>query len=311
MSHHRSSSLAGFLPSGFRLFFLVGLLVLSSPLLAAGIGDGKGACNAVPIDLNSSLRGYGDEFGEPLVVELAVPSPGILSIDVAVPGTVAAPKLGFAACAPQVGPEPAVLERSPSHLVLAAEAAGTYFFRVASQDPHRPLGELKLRAGFSPDTGGSFAKNEDDDEEIEYEPNPLVHKRLGTSRPLASRLDELCRSGEVDDHGDSFPCATLVSPGREAAGEIGNGWGDDGDVFLFIVAGSEPRTLEIETAGDVDTFGILYDRAGQRLAASDDGGRGTNFRLVRTLTPGTYFVRVEGRDRAEGLYTLKIVATAW
>jgi hypothetical protein len=294
----------------FRSVLVAGLLVLTSPGYATTIGDDVSCSDAVAVDLNGSLRGYGDRPGEPLIVELAVPSPGILSVDVAVPGTAAAAKLGFAGCAPKVGPEPAVLERSTTHLVLAAEDPGTYFFRLAAEDPRQPLADFKLRTGFSPDADDSFAKDEDD-EELEYEPNPLLYEGPEESRSLAARIHELCSSGEVDDHGDSFPCATLTSPGRQAAGEIGNGWGDDGDVFLFVVAGPEPRTVEIETAGGVDTFGVLYDRSGQRLAASAGGGRGENFRLVRTLAPGAYFVRVEGRHGAEGLYSLRVAAATW
>ncbi len=315
MSHPRSSSLAGVRPTGFRLFFLVGLLVFSSPLMAAGLGGNSEACSVVPIDPNSSLRATGHEAGEPFLVAVDVPAAGILSLDVTVPTSgPAEPRLGFAGAscgAPQVGPEPALVERSATHLVLVVPAPGRQVFRLAASDPRRSLGDFRLATAFSPDASRrSLTKEGEDEEEIEIEANPLVYEGSGGSRPLASRLDELCRSGEVDDHGDSFPCATFLVPGRTVAGEIGNGWGDDQDVFVVVLGGSpatELWALEIEVAGDV--AGGLYDRSGQRLAAGvGDGG----FRIVRTVRPGTYYLRVTGGDgTAEGFYALNAEASAW
>ncbi len=321
MSHQRTSSSAGLRPTGFRSFFLLGLLVLSSPLLATGLGGGHEACNPVPVDPDGSLRAASDRIGEPFFVAVDVPSVGILSLDVTVPAAArpgSAPaevKLGFTGpgCgAADAGHAPALVERSATHLVLAVPAPGPQVFRLAAADPSLPLGDFRLRTAFSPDgRSRSPDKVGEDEEEIEIEANPLVHEGLGESRPLASRLDELCRSGEVDDHGDSFPCATFLAPGRAVAGEIGNGWGDDQDVFVVVLGGSpetELRTLEIEAAGDVDVVGGLYDRAGQRLATGvGDGG----FRIVRTVRPGTYYVRVGGGEGAEGFYALRVEASAW
>ena len=87
---------------------------------------------------------------------------------------------------------------------------------------------------------------------------------------------------------------------------IDNGWGDDRDVFVFEL--DRTRTVQLETAGEVDTFGGLYDRRGQRLAATGDGGDGANFRLVKTLSPGLYFVRVEAEAWSQGAYDLTVGA---
>ena len=121
---------------------------------------------------------------------------------------------------------------------------------------------------------------------------------------------ELCRLGEVDDHGDSFNCATFMSVGESVGGEIGNDWGDDADTFHFVLGGSDTDLwiVVIESAGDFDTLGILYDHMGQRLDMNGDRGRDGNFRITRALHPGAYFVRVKGRQGSEGPYSLRVGA---
>lgn len=304
----------------FRSFLFAGIFVVTLSGYAAGAESVDDPCiDAIPVELNSSLRGHGDEHGEPFFVRLEVPSAGILSLDVAVSGNAPIePKLGFAdpGCGmPKTNSDSAILERSATHLVLVAQEPGSYLFRVASQDPWLPLRDFRLRTAFAPNAGPSspFTKGGEDEEEIELEPDPLIHS-AGEGRSLRSRLHELCQRGEVDDHGDSLACATFLSPGQNGVGEIRNGWGDDNDVFLFTLGGSPGTslwTLEIETSGDIDTFGVLYDRSGQRLEKGGHGDRGNNFRIVRTLGPGTYFVRVEGRQGAEGFYALNVDAAPW
>ncbi|MCP3962359.1 MAG: hypothetical protein GY719_31335 [bacterium] len=160
-------------------------------------------------------------------------------------------------------------------------------------------------------------KNGDPDED---EPDPesiafgLGGDSLGTDlEPWDPRLRDvlaiMCRSGEVDDHGDTVACATRSNLGHAVVGEIRNDWGDDLDFFTFRL--NELRTVEIGTAGWTDTFGSLYDRSGHRLATDDDSGDGDNFRIATTLAPGWYFVRVEGQLRDEGAYSLSVNASSW
>lgn len=305
------------------------LSILVTPAVFAGtVDDGEAACaEATVAELNTSLRGAethpwraGGRQGETLFVKLEVPSAGVLSVDVVVPGSAAVePKLGLAdsGCGvPQGTPKPVLLERSTTHLVLDVQEPGPHVFRVASQDPRQPLGDIKLRTGFAPyrASGAWVPKSGEDEEEIEIQPDPILAFGEGEDRSLHSKLHELCRSGEVDDHGDSFTCATWLSPGRDMVGEIGNGWGDDDDFFQFRLGDADATklwTVEIETIGDLDTFGGLYDRDGQRLEVGDEGGNGANFRIARTLDPGIYFVRVGGRDGSEGSYRLRVEASPW
>lgn len=99
-------------------------------------------------------------------------------------------------------------------------------------------------------------------------------------------------------------CARPLAPGETAVGELANAPGRQSGLFALVLTAWQ--TVEIETAGNTDTVGELYDRHGHRLAVDDDGGRGVNFRIVRTLSPGRYFVRVKGHRAAEGSYVLSV-----
>lgn len=112
----------------------------------------------------------------------------------------------------------------------------------------------------------------------------------------------LCPSG--GDQGDTALCGADLSIGASPSGALDDGGGenDDDDFFTFVL--TVKKTVEIESTGSVDTFGSLYDIQGNRLSIDDDEGSGDNFRLVKTLNAGRYFVRVEGVGGAEGSYGL-------
>jgi len=310
------NDLVGFLHSAFMPVILLSLLVFLHPLMASGQVE-KGICDgATVVPLNTTLRNQGDLATASHFFKLEIPLPGLLNLDVAVPG--------FAEVEAKIGllgrgcgdlhvftDDSTLIEQTPTRLVLLAETPTTYVLRVAAQDPRRPLGRYKLTTRFVPaeildrPMGSQLVdKGGESDDEIELEPNGLT---LGTE--LFSPESEQCRSGEVDDHGDTFTCATPLRLGTKVVGEIRNRWGDDGDLFFFTL--SEPRTVHLTTTGPTDTFGGLYDRSGHRLAVDDDGGRENHFRIVKTLSSGLYFVRLEGSHSAEGPYTLIFEAPWW
>ncbi len=305
------------------MVLLFGLLIATVPGLAPALGKGDDPCrDRVPIELHRILRGPRSEVGQTHCFMAPVPSPGILTLDVSVPGPAAAePRLDFlgrisegtpADWEEALGGEVSIIERFPAHLALMVEVAGDYAFCVAAQDPALALAPFKLLPGFleltpadgdDPPGGGNLGDPEDPDED-EIDPNllgdPPVEENRGPGGLPPLALEGLCL-GE-DDHGETAACASPLD--RRAVGEIRNGWGDDEDFFTFRLRTT--RTVRIETRGPTDTFGGLYDRFGHRLARADDGGRAGNFRIVKTLGPGRYFVRVEGLDGAEGRYALDL-----
>ena len=108
-----------------------------------------------------------------------------------------------------------------------------------------------------------------------------------------------------DDHGDSIDEATTVE-----VPSVTSGWfdKDDHDYFRFEVA--EPGRLTIHTEGWVNAEGRLFDEDGDLIASDSNSGRDFNFRLVRDLEAGTYFLGThEFRSRA-GAYAVHIAFEA-
>lgn len=208
------------------------------------------------------------------------------------------------ACGEVKGSGPIVLERSRVHLVmLVAPRPEPYLFRVVPRSSRQGLGEVEIRSSFVPGRSpqGLVARGGEDEEEIEIEADPVTLSGPAVGNTIPELLGELCRV-DADDHGDSFTCATWLGGAGEIAGELTAG---DVDVFLVVLgtaAGSRGWTVEVETSGGVDTTGTLFDGRGRRVGWDDDGGVGRNFRLVRTLPPGMYFVRVQAYHGDAGSY---------
>ena len=101
--------------------------------------------------------------------------------------------------------------------------------------------------------------------------------------------------------------ATRVELPSETAAAIAAG--GDTDWFRFEVATRGEVT--VETTGDLDTVGGLYDADGAAVAFDDDSGAVTNFRIRRALDAGTYFVQVEPFDNGDiGDYVLRLQSAA-
>ncbi len=327
---------------------LTAMLSFLTPVFNVAAGSLEQACaTADPVALNSTVRGYGSQRNAMHVFSLDVRVAGMVALDVTVPGSIeASPKVGFLGrgCSASNGDDDSVaIERAVGHRVIALDP-GTYFFRLAAQDPRSALGEYKLTIGFvtawavdealktepdivDPDPGVPFfapppLKTEPDivdpDPGVPFFAPPLKTEPdivdpdpgIGSISPVLSRrLPGLCQHQRLDDHAATVTCATALSLGHQVTAEIANGWGDDADVFTFTL--TRAQTLQIASAGSTETFGVLYDRFGQRLATDDGGELGGNFRIVKTLAAGRYFLQVEGRDRAEGAYGLTVDTLDW
>ena len=115
-------------------------------------------------------------------------------------------------------------------------------------------------------------------------------------------------AGGADDHGDTFDTATAVSIPSTTPGVLEEGK-QDGDRDYFRVVVAEAGTLTVETAGNADTYGTLFDNTRAELATNDDGGSGSNFRIERQVQAGTYYVEVRGfRPSTTGSYELRVSA---
>ena len=319
--------------------------LLFIPILALADMKKRASVNAIAIAPDSNLRVSGHDENQPRCFETSVESVGYLSIEISISGIDRVEsRLDFLG---RICDEPSdcaggfeYLVRLANSILLEIRAPGSYSFCVTAQDPKLRLESYRLRTDFvtlsaqsvdylteeepDPDPFGSpCAKSLAYLTEEEPDPDPFGSPCTKSSDslpdfapgtwPMPRGISELCRSGEVDDHGGTYLCATwlrvtpqgALQPSRfTVAGALRNPSGDDRDFFVFHL----PRlaTVEVTSTGEVDTFGVLYDRSGHRLATDDDGGHARNFRMVKTLASGWYFVRLEGLNQAEGTYGLSV-----
>lgn len=120
---------------------------------------------------------------------------------------------------------------------------------------------------------------------------------------------DICGVGETDDHGSNWICASqILVDGASVSGSISNTDDDDDDFLAFVLTAQ--TTVEITSSGSTDVYGNLYDSGMQLLEGDDDDGSGTNFSITRTLGAGRYFIRVDGKDQAEGSYSVSVSDTA-
>ena len=105
-----------------------------------------------------------------------------------------------------------------------------------------------------------------------------------------------------DDHGNSIASATRINANSTTSGRLERG----GDNDFFRVALTRSGTLELSTSGSTDTYGYLLNSSGSVIARNDDGGAGTNFKIQKVLSAGTYYVQVRGYSRSTtGSYSLR------
>ncbi|MCY4603251.1 MAG: pre-peptidase C-terminal domain-containing protein, partial [Gemmatimonadetes bacterium] len=129
----------------------------------------------------------------------------------------------------------------------------------------------------------------------------FTSKRDGNDEIYVMELREEAEGGgEADDHSNTRSGATSLTLGGPRSGEIDPG----SDVDYFRVQVSESGTLTVYTIGSLDTEGTLENSSGSRLASNDDGGSGRNFRIERSVSAGTYYVKVESYSSRTGSYTI-------
>ena len=116
--------------------------------------------------------------------------------------------------------------------------------------------------------------------------------------PVTVRGGDGGGGGTVDDHSNSRDLATVLSVGSSLAGEIETG--DDVDYFRVQV--SQAGVLTVYSTGSLDAEGELQDSSGSRLARNSDGGSGYNFRIEHSVSPGTYYIKVESWRAGTGSY---------
>ena len=110
------------------------------------------------------------------------------------------------------------------------------------------------------------------------------------------------------EHGNSRAQATPVEPNTVTAGSLER----SGDVDYFRVTFAQAGMLTVETTGETDTAGYFGGADGRWLSRNDDRDGDVNFRIVRQVSAGTYYVAVVGGagQTATGAYTFHVRFTA-
>jgi hypothetical protein len=65
-----------------------------------------------------------------------------------------------------------------------------------------------------------------------------------------------------------------------------------GDLDFLVYEVPESGMLTLESIGSTDVYGSLYDSRQHLIAADDDSGEGTNFRISTSVVAGRYYLRV-------------------
>lgn len=125
----------------------------------------------------------------------------------------------------------------------------------------------------------------------DYDENPYTFAITGTG------------AGTRDTIGNTFATAATVSTSVTVSTALD--FGGDVDMFKFTLTST--ATMTLKTTGGTDTFGYLYNSAGSLLTSNDDGNGNYGFKIVRSLSAGTYYLKVAGYSSSTtGAYILTL-----
>ncbi len=267
------------------LFLLPTIGAIVSPLSAAGT-----CAPAEVLSPNAVVHRFVPD-AEPEIYELMLDAPGVLwlhaAAPVAGPGRARLVLLG-PACDDGLearlrrdddGAVSSRLARTPRGARLRVLSPGLVRFAVAPEDPAAPLVSYKLSTVFAPTP----------------EPGSVPQKEVDPWEDDEVSGLTSCEN-VVDDHADDPLCATPLFPGEAVPGTIDSD--RDDDYFAFLVG--EWTTVAVDLTGGEEILGVLYGADGQELASWPAG------RLVRTLGPGRYNVRVGSTGAWGGGYTVAV-----
>ncbi|MCB4779081.1 MAG: pre-peptidase C-terminal domain-containing protein, partial [Sulfurovum sp.] len=113
-----------------------------------------------------------------------------------------------------------------------------------------------------------------------------------------------CGSNISVNDGNTKSAATSINPNSTTAGNIDSA----GDEDWFKVVIPHDGTLVVETTGTTDTYGYLLDASNREIASNDDGGLNRNFKISKSVTAGTYYVKVKHHDPSESMGAYSLVA---
>jgi parallel beta-helix repeat protein len=105
----------------------------------------------------------------------------------------------------------------------------------------------------------------------------------------------------VTDDGNTMATATQININEEYAASIN----PSGDMDWFKFTTTTGGVYIIQSFGNTDTWGELYNSSGKQLSSNDDSGTNNNFLMRVNLEAGkTYYIYVDGASKGD--YTIKV-----
>ena len=181
----------------------------------------------------------------------------------------------------------------------------TYYIGVRGN--HNATGTYTLHASLSPVSGiigtpeSDPIKAPESDIIVAPEPDTIKAPESDISDIIVDIVDPedhiiVDPENHSRAHASNLPLGTHTRASIDFVG--------DEDYYRVQVSPSNAGRIRFETTGSTDTIGRLYNSSGSLVGQlDDDSGVSTNFRIVRTLSWGTYYLRVdEYNDDATGDY---------
>ena len=114
------------------------------------------------------------------------------------------------------------------------------------------------------------------------------------------KIHVITQAGNPDVHGNTLATASLLDLENPVTASLDI----PGDFDFFRIEVESESHLVLETTGETDTLGTLFDSSGT-LLVQNNNGNGLNFRITSRVSPGTYYLRVnQPFGNGTGEYTL-------
>ena len=124
--------------------------------------------------------------------------------------------------------------------------------------------------------------------------------RIVFSQGDAEWIHEINQAGNPDVQGNTLETASLL----DLENPVTTSLDIPGDLDFFRIEVESESHLVLETTGETDTLGTLFDSSGT-LLVQNNNGNGLNFRITSRVSPGTYYLRVnQPFGNGTGEYTL-------
>ena len=153
-------------------------------------------------------------------------------------------------------------------------------------------GSMDLYGHLLDSSGNELASNDDDGENRNFRISRSVS--AGTYYVRVRHYDN---SG-TGDYGITSRFAGVSRHTLPLNGSLEGSIDPVGEVDVYQITVTDSGTLTVYSTGSMDLYGRLLDDSGNELASNDDDGENRNFRISRSVSAGTYYIRVRHYDNS-------------